>query len=408
MRERYDVVIVGGGHGGASTAIALRQQGFAGTIAVIGEEPELPYERPPLSKEYLLGDKPWERMLIRPAAFWADRDVTMLSGRRVIAVDADAQTVTTADGAAIGYGSLVWAAGGTPRRLPCAGHDLTGVHAIRDRADVDRLLGELSATERVVVIGGGYIGLEAAAALTKLGKRVTLLEALDRVLARVAGEPLSRFYEVEHRTAGVDLRTGVTVERIEGEGRVTGVVLAGGETVACEMVIVGIGIVPEVAPLLAAGARGGNGVDVDAACRTTLPDVYAVGDCAAHPNAYAGGAVIRLESVQNAADMAGVAARAILGQPAHYDAVPWFWSNQYDLKLQTVGLSAGHDAAVVRGDPGRRSFSVVYLKAGRVVALDCVNMAKDYVQGRKLVVERAVVAPERLADSGAPLKEMLP
>ena len=407
MMDLYDVVIVGGGHGGASTAIALRQQGFAGGLAIIGEEAEIPYERPPLSKEYLLGDKSWERMLIRPAAFWGDRGVAMLTGRRVVSVDPAARRVTCADGAPIGYGSLVWAAGGRPRRIACDGHDLTGVHAIRTRADVDRLLGELPAATRVVVIGGGYIGLEAAAALTKLGKQVTLLEAMDRVLARVAGEPLSRFYEAEHRAAGVDLRTGVMVERIEGDDRVGGVRLAGGERIACGVVIVGIGIVPEVAPLLAAGASGSNGVDVDEACRTTLPDVYAIGDCAAHPNAYADGAIIRLESVQNAADQASVAARAIRGEPAHYDSVPWFWSNQYDLKLQTVGLSAGHDAAVVRGDPARRSFSLVYLKAGRVIALDCVNMAKDYVQGRKVVVERAVVAPERLADASVPLKEMV-
>lgn len=407
MQDRFDIVIVGGGHGGAQAAIALRQRGHAGSIAIIGEEAELPYERPPLSKEYLLGDKPFERMLLRPAAFWAERDVTLLLGQRVAAVDAGARQVTTADGTHIGYGDLIWATGGSPRRLICAGHDLVGVHSVRTRADIDRLMGELPAVTRVVVIGGGYIGLEAAAALTKLGKAVTLVEAQDRVLARVAGPTLSAFYEREHRAKGVDLRTGISVDCIEGDTRVTGVRLSDGTLLPCEMAIVGIGIMPAVEPLLTAGAAGGNGVRVDTLCRTSLPHVYAIGDCAAHTNAFADGAEIRLESVQNANDMATTAARAILGDPVPYRATPWFWSNQYDLKLQTVGLSMGHDAEVVRGDPGTRSFSVVYLKAGRVVALDCVNMVKDYVQGRALVETGAVIDPARLADASKPLKGMV-
>ncbi|KQN20641.1 pyridine nucleotide-disulfide oxidoreductase [Sphingomonas sp. Leaf33] len=405
--QTYDVLIVGGGHGGAQAAIALRQRGFPGSIAIVGEEADLPYERPPLSKDYLLGGKPFERMLLRPAAFWAERDVTMLLGQRVTAVDADARRVTTADGLTIGYGDLIWATGGHPRRLVCTGHDLTGVHSVRTRADIDRLLGELPAVTRVVVIGGGYIGLEAAAALTKLGKAVTLIEAQDRVLARVAGRTLSVFYAAEHRANGVDLRTGIGVDCIEGDARVTGVRLSDGTLLPCEMAIVGIGIVPAVEPLLAAGAEGGNGVRVDATCRTSLPHVYAIGDCAAHANAFADGAEIRLESVQNANDMATTAARAILGEDVPYRATPWFWSNQYDLKLQTVGLSAGHNAEVVRGDRTTRSFSVVYLKGGRVVALDCVNAVKDYVQGRALVEAGAVIDPARLADAGEPLKAML-
>jgi 3-phenylpropionate/trans-cinnamate dioxygenase ferredoxin reductase subunit len=258
------------------------------------------------------------------------------------------------------------------------------------------------------VIGGGYIGLEAAAVLAKLGKHVTLLEALPRVLARVAGPDLSAFYEGEHRAHGVDLRTGAAVECIEGDGtRATGVRLADGSVLAAEMVIVGIGIVPAVEPLLAAGAAGGNGVDVDAHCRTSLPDVFAIGDIAAHANHFAGGGRIRLESVQNANDMATVVAKAIAGEAAPYHAVPWFWSNQYDLKLQTVGWSAGHDEAVTRGDPATRSFSVVYLKGGKVVALDCVNATKDYVQGRALVLAGAAPDRAKLADVGVPLKEMV-
>jgi len=404
-----DVVIVGAGHGGAQVAIALRQNQFAGSIRVIGREPELPYERPPLSKEYLARDKTFDRIMIRPAAFWADKAVEFTLGSEVVGVDPATKTVTTDTGESIAYGTLVWATGGDPRRLTLDGHDLAGVHAVRTRADADRLMAELDAgAKRAVVIGGGYIGLEAAAVLTKFGVHVTLLEALPRVLARVAGEALSAFYEAEHRAHGVDLRTNVSVAALEGaDGKVTGVRLADGEVLPAEIVIVGIGIIPAIAPLIAAGAKGGNGIEVDDLCRTSLPDVYAIGDCAAHANDYADGATIRLESVQNANDQGTTVAKAITGNPVPYKAVPWFWSNQYDLRLQTVGLSIGHDATVTRGDPAARSFSVIYLKAGRVIALDCVNAVKDYVQGKKLVETGAMIAPERLADTSVLLKEMI-
>ena len=412
MSGHYDILIVGAGHGGAQAAIALRQNGFAGTIGMVGEEPELPYERPPLSKDYLAGEKPFERLLIRPRSFWNERNVTLLLGQRVVAVDPIGHSVTTEESATIGYGSLIWATGGAPRRLACAGQDMAGVHSVRTRADVDRMMTELAGVAHAVVIGGGYIGLEAAAVLTKLGKRVTVLEAQDRVLARVAGEPLSRFYEAEHRAHGVDVRLGVTVDCIEeAGGRATGVRLADGEVLACEMVIVGIGIVPAVEPLLAAGADGGTagagGVAVDGQCRTSLPDIFAIGDCALHANAFAEGAHIRLESVQNANDQANVVAKLLTGAEAAYHAVPWFWSNQYDLKLQTVGLSMGFDQAIVRGDPAARSFSIVYLKQGRVIALDCVNAIRDYVQGRALVMDRARPDPTRLADPAVPLKQVM-
>ena len=405
--SNFNVLIVGGGHGGAQAAIALRQNGFAGTLAIVGEEPEHPYERPPLSKDYLAGDKAFERILIRPTAFWEERQVSMLLGQRVTAVDPAAHIVRTESGEEFGYGKLIWATGGHPRRLTCPGYDLVGVHGVRARADVDRLIGELGDTRQVVVIGGGYIGLEAAAVLTKLGKHVTVLEALDRVLARVAGEPLSRFYEAEHRARGVDVRLGVTVECIEEiDGRATGVRLATGEILPEQIVIVGIGIVPAVEPLLAAGAKGGNGVAVDPQCRTSLPDIFAIGDCAAHTNVFADGATIRLESVQNANDQATLVAKVITGHPGEYNAVPWFWSNQYDLRLQTVGLSTGFDDLVLRGDPLTRSFSLVYLKQGRVIALDCVNMVKDYVQGRALVVQRLTPDRAALADLATPLKSL--
>jgi 3-phenylpropionate/trans-cinnamate dioxygenase ferredoxin reductase subunit len=257
------------------------------------------------------------------------------------------------------------------------------------------------------VVGGGYIGLEAAAVLRKLDCDVTVVEMQDRVLARVAGPEISEFYAAEHRAQGVDLRLETGVERIEGDGeKVTGVTLSTGETIACEIVIVGIGIVPSVGPLIAAGAAGSNGIDVDTYCRTSLDDIYAIGDCAAHPNPYVAGAIIRLESVQNANDMASVAAKAIMGDKQDYDAVPWFWSNQYDLRLQTVGISNGYDQTVLRGDPAARKFSLVYLREGAVIALDCVNNTRDYAQGRKLVMGRAEVDPELLSDADVPLKEM--
>lgn len=404
---QFDVVIVGGGHGGAQAAVVLRTQKYEGTIAIIGDEPELPYERPPLSKEYFAGEKEFERILLRPEKYWNERGITMMLGQKVVAVDADAHQVTLADGTRVGYGKLIWATGGSPRALPLPGGDLAGVQGVRTRADADAMKLASETAQNIVVIGGGYIGLEAAAVLSKAGKKVVLLEALDRVLARVAGEPLSRFYEQEHRSHGVDLRLGVGIEALEGDDHVTGVRLVGGEVIPADLVIVGIGIVPAVEPLLAAGAEGGNGVDVDSICRTSLTDIYAIGDCAAHSNGFAEGATIRLESVQNANDQASVVAKSICGTDQDYHAVPWFWSNQYDLRLQTVGLSTGHDEAVLRGDVAARSFSIVYLKQGRVIALDCVNATKDYVQGRALVLNGAEIAAEKLADASVPLKEML-
>lgn len=404
----FDVIIVGAGHGGAAAAIALRQNGFEGSALVIGRESELPYERPPLSKEYLAKEKPFERLHIRPATFWNEKAIEFWLSTEVISVNPAANHLILNDGRTASYGKLIWATGGDPRRLTCQGSDLAGIHSIRNRADVDLLAAELDAGHtQVVVIGGGYIGLEAAAVLTKLGCSVVLLEALDRVLARVAGPQLSSFYEAEHRSHGVDLRTGTKVERLTGaHGRVTGVEIASGEVIPADVVIVGIGIIPATSPLTSAGAEGENGVKVDRFCRTSLADVYAIGDCAAFASPHADCAVLRVESVQNANDMAVTAARAICGLEHPYDALPWFWSNQYDLKLQTVGLNSGYDSTVLRGEPAQRSFSVIYLKSGKVVALDCVNRTKDYVQGKKLVEARVAVAPELLANLDLPLKDI--
>ena len=402
----FDVLIVGGGQAGAYAAIQLRQQGFVGTVAIVGRENELPYERPPLSKEYLLGEKEWERLLIRPAAFWQEKGIALLLGLEVTAVQPTAQQVTMHDGSSMGYGKLIWATGGEPRRLVCPGTDLEGVHVVRTRADADAILGRLSHVSRAVIVGGGYIGLEAAAVLRKLGKEVTLLEALPRVLARVAGEDVSSFYEAEHRAQGVDLRTSAAMRSVDGLERVSGVRLADGSLIECQMVIVGIGIVPSVEPLLAAGIKGGNGVEVDAFCRTSDDNIYAIGDCAAQANRFAGGAVLRVESVQNANDQAACAVKAILGEAQSYAATPWFWSNQYDLKLQTVGISSGYDTAILRGDRAARSFSVLYLKAGRLIAVDAINATRDYVQARKLIEEGAMIAPKDLTNTSLPLKDL--
>ncbi|MFZ1741652.1 MAG: FAD-dependent oxidoreductase [Pontixanthobacter sp.] len=407
--EHADVIIVGSGHAGAQAAIALRQNGHTDTILMVGREHEYPYERPPLSKEYLSGEKSFERIYIRTPQFWADKNIDVRLGAAVIEVDPAGKTITLSNDTKLSFRKLIWATGGDARRLSCAGAELEGIHTVRNRADADRMMAELEAgAQKAVVIGGGYIGLEAAAVLRKLGRDVVVLEALPRVLARVAGKDLSDFYQNEHRAHGVDLRLEVSVDCLLGEnGKVTAVKLADGEEIPADMVIVGIGIIPSTGPLIAAGAAGGNGVDVDEYCRTTLDDIYAIGDCAAHANDFADGAVIRVESVQNANDMATTTAKSIMGDKQPYHAFPWFWSNQYDLKLQTAGLSIDHDATVLRGNVAERKFSVIYLKEGRVIALDCVNNTKDYVQGRKLVEARAVIDPTLLADAETPLKTLI-
>jgi 3-phenylpropionate/trans-cinnamate dioxygenase ferredoxin reductase component len=409
--DHADVLIVGTGHGGAQAAIALRQQGFEGSVMMVGRDTAPPYERPPLSKEYLAGDKAFERIMIRPEKFWEDKAIGLRLGAGVTAIDPHGHTIKLSDGSQIGYKKLIWSGGGDPRRMPCAGGNLKNVFYVRDKADADAMMAALaSGARRAVVIGGGYIGLEAAAVLRKLGCEVVLVEMLPRLLARVAGEELSTFYADEHRRQGVDVRLscGVTEILDDGAGKAAGVVLDNGTSLACDMVVVGIGIVPAVGPLIAAGAAGSNGVDVDEFCRTILDDIYAIGDCAAHANDFADGAVIRLESVQNAHDMANTVARAIMGEKEPYHALPWFWSNQYDLKLQTAGLSLGYDETVLRGDPATRKFTVAYLKDGKPIAFDCVNTMKDYVQGRKLLEAGAErIDPALLADPDVPLKDLI-
>ncbi|WP_395943724.1 NAD(P)/FAD-dependent oxidoreductase [Brevundimonas sp.] len=405
--EHFDVLIVGAGHGGAQAALLLRQEKFEGSIALVGDEPWLPYDRPSMSKDYLSGAKPFDRLALRPANAWADRDIDLRPRTRIVAVDPVERRATTEAGEVLSYGRMIWAAGAAPRRLTCAGGDLDGVHVLRGRDDVDGLLAGLDAAQDVVVIGGGYIGLEAAAALIKTGKRVTVVEARERLLARTSGEIVARTFETAHRRMGVNFRFGLSVDELRGgDGRVRAVVLSDGQVLEADRVIVGIGVTPSVQPLLDAGAEGGDGVLVDEFCRTSLDGVLAIGDCARHLNPFAGADPIRLECVQNAHDQAQTAIRHICGRPTPYAAAPWFWSNQYDLRLQSVGLASGHDAVVVRGDADSASYSVVYLRQGQVIALDCINAVKDYVQGRALVVGRAVIPEAALADAGTPLKAL--
>ncbi|KRE22291.1 NAD(P)/FAD-dependent oxidoreductase [Agromyces sp. Soil535] len=403
---RYDALIIGAGHAGAQAAISLRQVGFAGTIGLIGDEPVAPYERPALSKEYLAGDKSFDQLLIRPDEFWTENSVELVSGERAVGVDPSAKTVTFESGAIVGYGSLVWATGGVPRRIPVPGGDLEGVLAIRSKADCDRLIEALPSIRNVVVIGGGFIGLESAAVLRARGATVTVVEALDRVLARVTAEPVSRFFENEHRAHGVELLLGVGIDSIEGDdASVTGVRLSDGRVLPADRVIVGIGIVPAIEPLIAAGAEvtpHATGVLIDELCRTSLADVYCVGDCSVLRN----GPGMRIESRQNAHELATTAAKAITGITDPLVLVPWFWSHQYDLRLQTIGLNVGYDQTVLRGTPEERSFSLIYLKEGEVIALDCINATKDYVQGRRLVERRARVEPNVLADTDTALKDI--
>lgn len=396
--RHFDVVVVGAGQAGAQVMVNLRQQGFTGTLALLGDEPALPYERPPLSKAYLSGDVDAASLALRPTAFWAEQAVELLLGERAMSVDAVRQELRLESGDVLHYGALVWTAGGKARVLDCPGSHLSGVHVVRTSAHVDALRDDLKGKRRVTIVGGGYIGLETAAVLSIAGCQVTVVEASDRVLARVTSPTVSAFFEAEHRRHGVQVRLGCSVASLQGEDRVSEVLLSDGSRLASDIVVVGIGLIPEVEVLRDAGASCGNGVEVDGRCHTSLPNVFAAGDCVSHVNRYADGARVRLESVQNANDQARVVAANLAGVSAEYSAVPWFWSQQYDLKLQTVGLLSGYDEAVVRGAPESRSFSVIYLREGKVIALDCINAPRDFVLGKKLVTVGARVAVADLAD----------
>lgn len=376
---------------------------------MVGAEALPPYERPPLSKDYLSGKREVERLFLRPPAFWADKKVELRLGRRIVLVDRPAHRVVLDDGTALPYGRLVWAAGGRPRRLSCPGADLAGIHYIRSIADIDELRAGLALPERrVVIIGGGYIGLESAAVLRVAGHQVAVLEMQERLLARATAPPVSQFLLDLHRCHGVDVRLSTDAVGIIGRDRqVSGVRLSTGVVLPADLVLVGIGIIPNVEPLAASGLSCPDGVQVDEYCRTSDPDILAIGDCARHPSCFAP-VPVRLESVQNAIDQAKCAADTILGREKPYSAMPWFWSDQYAVKMQTAGLSIDHDARIVRGAAGVPPFSVVYLKDGRVIALDCLSCPRDFMQGRALVTGGVAVDPIRLANPAVELNALMP
>lgn len=403
---KADVLIVGAGHSGAQAAIQLRQQGFAGTIVLAGDENDLPYERPPLSKEYLAGARLRESLAIRPAAFWDEQRITRRPGTRIVAIDAARRVAHAASGDAIAYGWLVWATGGAPRRIGCAGETLPGVHVLRTLGDADALRAALPAARRAVVVGGGFSGLEAAAVLREAGLAVALVEAKDRLLPRGAGPIVADVLAEEHRARGVSLLLGAQVAAIEGSDRVAAVALADGTRLSCDLVLVAIGIVPAFGPLLDAGAHGGDGVSIDEGARTSIDRVLALGDVALHrPSDGRPGA--RIESIANAHATAAAAARTIIGLPPLVPPLPWYWSHQYDLKLQSAGRWQDHDSAIVRGDPAARSFAVLYLKRGALIGIDAVNATRDYAQGRALIERGARADPALLADIRRPLKSLL-
>lgn len=402
-----NVVIVGAGQAGGEIAIQLRKLGFAGPVLVVGDEPHLPYKRPPLSKGYLAGAVGEESLHVLPRASLDRIGVECRGATRVERMDRVARRLHLAGGGTIPYDGLALATGGRARGLNLPGAQRANVFPLRTLDDVRRIRARLAPGKRLVVVGGGFIGLEVAAVATKLGLDVTVLEGLPRVLARVTAPPVSAFFERVHREAGVDLRTGAQVTALEGEPEVTQVVLADGARIAADLVIVGIGILPNVELAADAGLAVDNGIVVDDCARTGDPAIVAAGDCTNHPNEFLGQRV-RLESVQNAMEQARAAAATLAGRPEPYRAVPWFWSDQYDLKLQMVGLSAGHDEFVMRGNPAQRSFAVFYFRGGRLIAADAVNRAPEFVFAKKLVAARASLDPGALADERVALKSLLP
>lgn len=399
-------IIIGAGQAGAQAAASMRQAGFGGDIVMLGAETELPYQRPPLSKAYLQGDLDAERLFLRPAAFYDQQKIDLRLGVRVTKIDRDAKIVITERGDELSYETLLLATGAPPRRLDCAGSDLEGVHYLRTIADSDLLRPALAAGGRLVIVGAGYIGLEVAASARKAGLSVTVLEMADRVLARVAGKEISAFYEQTHLSHGVDLRLRATLERFEGAGKVSAVVLEDGEKIPCAAVLVGVGARPATRLAEEAGLTLANGVWTDDHARSSDPAIYAAGDCASHPSPFYGRRM-RLESVPNAIEQAKVAGINMAGGDAVYDAVPWFWSDQYDVKLQTVGVSEGADRTVLRGDINARKFSIWYLQNGRLLAVDAINDPAAFAISKRLLGARAVIDPKILADPAADLKSLV-
>jgi 3-phenylpropionate/trans-cinnamate dioxygenase ferredoxin reductase subunit len=404
------VVIVGAGTAAGECAIRLRQSGYTAPITMLGAEPDLPYNRPPLSKAYLAGEIDRDALLIRPATTYASADIAFEAGATVTAIDRAAHAITLADATTRPYATLVLATGGHARKLACPGATLDGVYYLRTIADVEALRAVFTSGARLVIIGGGYIGLEVAAVAVKRGLAVTVIEAAPRLLARVAGVGLSEFYEQAHREAGVQIHTSATVRALfaspAAPARVGGVDLADGSRIPADFVLAGIGLIPNTELAEHAGLSVENGIWVDAWCRTNDPNIYAIGDCSNHPSPFLGRRA-RLESVPNALEQGRIAALSIAGKPEPYDAVPWFWSDQYDLKLQAVGLSEGYDQAICRGDMQERRFVLFYLRDGALIAADAVNRPADFLAARRLVAARARPNPAALADPNTPLKSLI-
>ncbi|MEZ5886818.1 MAG: FAD-dependent oxidoreductase [Paracoccaceae bacterium] len=397
------IVIVGAGQAGASLAAKLRALGYGGPVTLIGEEPVPPYQRPPLSKGYLLGEMDLERLYLRAPAFWADQNVTLRLGARVAAIDPAARTVTV-DGEALPYDQLALTTGSRPRTLPAAiGGALENVFTVRTLADIDRMEPLMRQGARAVIVGGGYIGLEAAAVASKLGLTVTVIEAASRILQRVAAPETSAFFRDLHAAHGVTILEGTGLDRLAGETKVTGARLSDGRDIAADLVIVGIGILPNSDLAEAAGLAIENGIRTDEQGRTSDPHVWAAGDCASFPHQ---GGRIRLESVGNAIDQAELVAENMLGAGKAYEAKPWFWSDQYDCKLQIAGLNAGYDRIVTRpAEAGAVSFW--YYRGDRLLAVDAMNDSRAYMIGKRLIEGGRSPAPDVIADPATDLKALL-
>ncbi len=417
------IAIVGAGQAAAQAVETLHKRGHTGQITLIGDEASLPYQRPPLSKKYLAGTLERDRLLIRHGAHYADHGVDLRLGFAAVSIDRNRQRVEIADGSSVEYDGLLLATGSHPRLLPLPGAQLAGVHYLRGIADVDRLRAELAPGRRAVIIGGGYIGLEVAATCREAGLHVVVLEAADRVMNRVVSPEVSRFYETEHarhgveivcnarvdslvpgREAGITVTYRSTVPTSPGTERVAAVRMADGSEVAADFVLVAIGVGPTDALARDAGLVCDNGIVVNEFCQTSDARIWAAGDCAQHPSVHYGRRV-RLESVDNAFEQGTSAAMNMLGLATVHDKVPWFWSDQFDLKMVIVGLSAGYDSMVLRGDPASRAFSVCYLKAGELIAVETVNHTKDQMAARKLIPARVRPDPARLADDSIALRD---
>jgi len=399
------VVIAGAGHGAGQVVATLKQKKFSGRIVLVGDEPHLPYQRPPLSKKFLAGNLSADRLYYKPAEFYEDSQIDVRLETRIDSIDRLAHKLRTEGGDEISYDKLVLALGSRVRKVAVPGSDLPGVHYLRNIADVDAIRAHATSGKRLVIIGAGYIGLEVAAVCRQLGLEVTVVEMADRVMSRVVSANVSDFFQLEHTNHGVKLLLSTSLAAFEGKRRVKSVITDTGQNIAADLVVVGIGIIPNTELAKAAGLEVDNGIVVDDQCRTADPDIYAIGDCTSHPNSIYG-QHLRLESVHNALEQAKTAASNICGIEAHYSQVPWFWSDQYDLKLQIAGLSQGYDTVVLRGDPASRSFACLYLKDGSLIAVDAINAPREFMQSKALIASHAILDPEQLTDIDVAIKDL--